>query len=765
MAHSANSNSSREVALARRRAMSAGGKAALPKSQQQAARTAPASAPAAPSPVSTPRASAPRVRTTAAADSGSSTARTAALARRKAMSTRGKQAVSTGDRTRTAASVAKSTAAAPAPVENKEDCGCGCKGRKEAAVETPRRERAATSSSRTSKRRNARKPMIAQNPAKAVSLARRKAQSTRGKAGVSPSGMTEAQTARAANPQLSGRELARALRDQRSRRGGSGKKKSAPSGRQRKKPETGGAQDAPWKVGASQTSNDQTVTGTMVGRSKPVTGDEQSTCRSITGTEYMGADVFRDFCGAEPPKAQRRAGVSATGRGNAVTGNEVGRSEKVTGDEPGTCKQVTGSEYIGAGQAEAFCGTKLQPAAVRQTRAETRKGKSVTGDNVGTSKNVTGGEAGVGRQLTGTQYMQLGETGNVPPKVGASATLRGGMVTGTLTGRSDKTTGDEPGSCRNVTGDDYVGQEQYQGCDVAAPTATDQKVGVSATPGGEAVTGTMTGRSGKVTGDEPGTCKTVTGTPYAGIENMTGFCEAPAAEAATARTAPNRRNFGSVMTGQQPGVAGKMTGADKGACEPVSGTPYVGGDQVVEACPATAAEPGSPDFPQAIGSAPLGDFSVEPPAHASDRSPISSAVTGSQYEHGAITGPFGMAAGKVTGTEQARFGSGADRVEEVPAAVEQHTDGRVMSRITGEGQDAGSKVTGDDWERGDRVTGTEGASAMVRNQSRRGAPMGGAMGARASEPVEAPKPVSRVTGSSGNTENGSLITFSGGARG
>ena len=62
------------------------------------------------------------------------------------------------------------------------------------------------------------------------------------------------------------------------------------------------------------------------------------------------------------------------------------------------------------------------------------------------------------------------------------------------------------------------------------------------------------------------------------------------------------------------------------------------------------------------------------------------------------------------------------------------------------------------------MTGTEGNSATVRNQSLRGAPMG-AMGARANAPVEAPAPVSRVTGSSGNTENGSLITYSGGARG
>lgn len=767
MAQSANTNSSREVALARRRAMSAGGKAALPQSQQRAMPSAPASssAPAAP-------AAAPRVRTSSGAAS-SSTARSAALARRKAMSTRGKQAVSSADRVRDAKNLAKSAAAAAAPRKQADDCGCGCggkgdcgdKGRSEKqATEAPKRERAAAVSSRASRVRNGRKPAIVQSPAKAASLARRQAQSTRGKAGISPSGMSEAQTARAANPQLSGRELARALRDQRSRRGGAGQKKSAPSGRQRKKPATGGAQDASWKVGASQTSHDQTITGTMVGRDAAVTGDEPSTCRTITGTEYLGADMFREFCQAEPPKAQRRGGLSATSRGNAVTGNEVGRSEKVTGDEPGTCKRVTGSEYIAAGQAEAFCGTKPQPGPVRLTRAETRKGKAVTGDNVGASKNVTGAEAGAERQLTGTQYMQLGERGNVPPKVGASATLRGGSVTGTMVGRGAKTTGDEPGACRNITGDDYVGQEQYQDFCAATPKADDRKVGVSKTLAGEAVTGTMTGRSGKVTGDEPGTCKAITGTPYAGSEQYEGYCEAPAQEQARARMTAARRNFGSAMTGQQPGIDGKMTGAEKGACETVSGTPYVGSDQAAVACPAVAAEPGAPDFPQPIGGAPWKDFSVEPPAHAADLAAASSAVTGSQYEHGRITGPFGMADGKVTGTEQARFGRGASRADDVPPAVEQHTDGRIKSRITGEGQDAGSKVTGDDWDRGDRVTGTEGASATVRNQSRRGAPMG-AMGARAATPAEAPAPVSRVTGSSGNTETGSLVTYSGGARG
>ncbi len=774
MAQSAKTNSSREIALARRRAMSAGGKASIPQSQQEATRSAPAKAQAA-APVSTPaRSSAPAARAAAprraaAGAPASSTARASSLARRKAMSTRGKQAVSSSDRIRTLENVPKAAAAAPAPRKDKGDCGCGCGGKGDCGDQA-RPEQAASSNApkraRSSRARNTRKPAIVQSTAKAASLARRKAQSTRGKAALTAGGMSEAQTARAANPGLTSRELSQALREQRSTRGKTCTGgKCRPTGKVRKTPESvGAATDQPWKVGASETARGQSVTGTMVGRDKDVTGDEASTCRSITGTEYLGADMFREFCQSEPQKTPMRTGVSATSRGNAVTGNEVGRSDKVTGDEPGTCKNVTGSEYVGAGQAEAYCGSKPQPGPIRQTRAETRKGKVVTGDNVGTSGKVTGAEVGAERQLTGTQYMQLGERGNVPPKVGASGTLRGGSITGTMVGRGAKTTGDEPGACRNVTGDDYVGQEQYQDFCAATPKADDRKVGVSSTLAGEAVTGTMTGRSQKVTGDEPGTCKAVTGTPYAGSEQYAAHCEAPAQNMAQARMAASKRKFGSAMTGQQPGVGGKMTGAEKGACEPVSGTPYVGTDQAAAVCPATAAEPGAPDFPRPVGGAAWDDFSVEPPAHASDRLTGSSAVTGSQYEQGQITGPFGMAAGKVTGTEQARFGHGPNRADEVPPALKEHSDGRVKSRITGEGQDAGPKITGDDWERGDRVTGTEGNSATVRNQSRRGAAMA-AMGARANEPAEATAPVSRVTGSSGNTESGSLITYSGGARG
>ena len=752
--------SGRALALARRKAMSSAGKAAVTSPAQAAA--APAAPAAAPAPTRAP---------SPAPVSGARSGRAASLARRKAMSSRGKVAVQSKDRVRTRpsdqAAAPKPSSADGAVAERKgEGCGCGCKGRRdEAAAAAPSTSMPSAGNGRA-KPRGTRRPSVATNPTRAASLARRRAQSSRGKAGVSAKGMTAAQTARATNPDLTGRELARVLRDQRSKRGNAGQKKSEPCGRQRptRGQNTAAAQDATWKVGASETTHGQTVTGTMVGRSRSVTGDEPSTCRAVTGTEYMGADIFREFCQSEPGKGVRRVGVSSTARGNSVTGNKVGRSKRVTGDEPGTCKRVTGTEYVGAAQGEAFCGTRSEAGPAKFSRSETRKGKAVTGNNVGRSDRVTGDEVGAQRELTGTQYMQLGD-GKAPAKVGRSATLRGGGVTGTMVGRGARMTGDEPGSCRNITGDDYIGQEQFRDFCAATPAPTDQKVGLSQTFGGKAVSGTMTGRSQRVTGDEPGTCKAITGTPYAGAEQYRNLCESDNYFDSDARMRPSKRTSGAVMTGLQPSIAGKMTGDSKGACETVSGTPYVGADQSAAACPATAAEPGSPDFPQPIGDTPWGQFSVLPPMHASESPPAAGGITGSRYEQGQITGPFGKAPGRVTGTEEARFGRreplNSDIHVEAPLV-----EGRVKSRITGEGISAGLKITGDDWDRGDRVTGTEGASAKARNPSRRGGPVV-AMAARlaGARNDDLPDPVSKVTGGSGNTEKGALITYSGGARG
>jgi hypothetical protein len=208
-----------------------------------------------------------------------------------------------------------------------------------------------------------------------------------------------------------------------------------------------------------------------------------------------------------------------------------------------------------------------------------------------------------------------------------------------------------------------------------------------------------------------------------------------------------------------------MTGAERGACEDVTGTPYVGSDQLAEACGAATSQ--DADFPQPLESQPWQQFSVQSPARAAQIArQRPGGVTGNRYEQGGrITGPFNMAADKVTGTEQFRFDRrGPERVRQPQAAVTVDEDARPTSRVTGEGISAGLNITGDDWDRGKHVTGTEGASARRRNPSRVG-PMSAMPAFQPKRNESLPEPTNKITGSSGSTDSGSLITVSGGARG
>ncbi len=797
------STSSREAALERRRALTTGGKQASSRftSGQSRVRTvvdarptrtgavpaAPASSPATPAPAAVaPQSAASRSlaaplsgRTHSAARPIANPSRDLVLARRDALSRRGKRADTSKDRTRTATDRAVPASAVPTSAASStapEKPACGCKGStKLASLSAPSRSDSFGSSrsdAAGSSRKVTAKRAAQHNPSRALVLARREALSKRGKSANTSSSTGAAAVVRQGNADLTTRELSQKLRELKSKVGSAGTSRSGgtrPSGPNRHGSKQAAAADAPWKVGVSETTSGQVVTGTQANRSTKTTGNEASTCRSITGTEYMGADIFRTFCQSEPVASQpAKVRVTATSHGNQVTGNEVGRSDKVTGDEPGTCKNVTGTEYVSANQSAAYCGTS-NPSPRKVGRSETRSGLAVSGVMVGRSEKVTGDESGSGKQLTGTQYVgdQSQLVGRAPTKVSTLNTIRGTGITGTHVGRSEHVTGDEPGSCRLVTGDEYVGSQQYDRFCGTKPAPEAAKVGFSFTNRAIVVSGTHTGRSGNVTGDEPGTCKVVTGTPYTGFEQAGDYCSNNQVAAIRQRTPVRGANR---MSGIQPGIGGSLTGADRGACEPITGTPYVGSDQMAQACGAASAS--DADFPNPLaGSQPWQQFSIQSPARAAhtahDRA---GAVTGTSYEQGSrVTGPFDLAGDKVTGTEQFRFDRRGGQLSRGPIAVAMapvsvDEDARPISRVTGEGISAGLKITGDDWDRGDRVTGTEGVSARRRNPTRTG-PMSAMAAQQPKRNEEVPEPVSRVTGSSGNTSAGSLITVSGGARG
>jgi len=590
---------------------------------------------------------------------------------------------------------------------------------KDRALASERRSRSGRPRAATGKKATASRGRL-------LSMARRAAMADRGRSGIEALGgrsRNAATTSLMRNAGVSSREIAKRVREERCTHGKCGDTGPRPSGRTRRQTRAE-SEPAPAKIGVSETASGQQVTGTKVGRSKRTTGDEPGACRAVTGTEYMGAEIFQEFCGQGPVAAPgRQATATTTDQGQTLTGNQVGRSTQVTGDE-----------------------------------------------------------TGAGRQLTGTPYTAPGPEG-APPKVQQTQTLSGQSVTGSMIGRRERMTGNEPGTCQRVTGNEYLGSEHFRGhCKTPPEPFGGKKVGVDATWHGQQITGSQIGRSQQVTGDEPGACEVVTGTAYLGAGPVLAHCGPEIAQAMTERTPVRRGTPGAGLTGIQPGIGGVMSGAAKGACQSVTGTPYLGQDQFFAACGEdSAATPGSADFPQPLSGGNWTSFSLNTPTRSAQSRTDERRVTGTAYDEtrSRITGPFNMAGDVVTGTDDFRLRrsgdvdphpDGTDPMAMYPAmpamiASEQPAEAP-RPRITGEGMDGGTRITGDDWGRNERVTGTEGTSAFGRNPTRRGTPMGAFAGARAYRDAQTRKaPELQITGSSGSTDRGALVTLSGGARG
>ena len=564
----------------------------------------------------------------------------------------------------------------------------------------------------------------------------------------------------------SGREVAKQRRLVRALVGRAETSSTAPrpNGRMRAKNET---QPAPPKVAIGHTLSGQSVTGTPVDVSRKVTGNEAGACKSVTGTEYLSLEQFSSVCGTRPAPGPAKVAVSSTLREQKVTGTEVGRAARVTGDEAGSCRSVTGTEYLSREQ-QTVCHAVPAPSPRKVSVMSSQGGQAVSGVEVGRSAKVTGNESGAARQLTGSQYFNATDFGQpagreAPPKVATVQTLAGSTVTGTEVGLSSKVTGDERGGCRAVTGTEYISAHQQGAvCATTEPVQAVRKVGQDQTWNDQAITGTRVGRSKQVTGDEYGGCAPISGTSYIGRQQYQGFCEPAQLDSQQALSRREALISAATVTGDRPGAGGSaMTGDQRGACSPISGTPYLGPDNRPQQC-GTSARFVAPARPQsaATPAASAKDFSIRPPSRQAQERASGTAVTGSAFSGQRITGAANKGGGLITGTPEFRHR------EHVPLVAPQGEGASAATKLTGEGSQSGARISGAAWQTSDRVTGTEGTSSLARNPSQRGEGRGVGMTAlqfRKAERVEQPQ--SRVTGSSGNTVKGAAVTLSGGARG
>ncbi len=400
----------------------------------------------------------------------------------------------------------------------------------------------------------------------------------------------------------------------------------------------------------------------------------------------VAGDKVRDYC------RERRRALSLLGKGALPV--KPGSLAGGAGGQTAARQRRLEQSLKGRGNAPASRPSgRVRPAAEAPAKVETGttlSGQEVTGTQVERTIKVTGNEPGTCRAITGTEYIGseqfegfcASKPAPAPAKVGASATSRGLTVSGPEVGRSSRVTGGEAGTCKPITGTEYLGSENFdEFCAGKGRTARPEKVAMGATARkGLAVSGSDEARASAVTGGEAGAKRGITGSQYndAGISRLT--INGPAKVALTHTIA------GRPVSGVEIGRSVKVSGDEAGACRAISGTEYLSNEQFQSICQ-TRPEAG----PEKVGEA------------ASDGG---QRITGNLVERtGKTTGNEPRAEGRVTGSQ---YEQTAPRESSATAT---RRPASVMSRSP--------KSSGDEPAGRGRVTGADYAGAALSAFGRR----------------------------------------------
>jgi hypothetical protein len=481
----------------------------------------------------------------------------------------------------------------------------------------------------------------------------------------------------------------------------------------------------PPKVTESGTQGGQRVTGIRIGEGRQVTGDERGTLMPVSGTPYIDTDSATAYRQAAP-----KVGLMRTAGGQTVSGTLVRSQVRITGDEAGGSVGITGKadprlddDLTARSSQGGFAGGQFQ-------RQANPHGSSVFGANLGRSVRSAGS-----RDRSRTLAIETTEKGQA--------------VTGSALGRSVRMTGDESGACRSVTGNQYLAPARAQaGCGGMPPATgagrpdpvTASKVSVSASWGGQRITGMDVEHNPRVTGDEPGSCAALTGSQYQGRSTAEDWCDTASAGAAAARRSGRAVRQ---VTGDTPLHGDTVTGIARGAGRDITGTPYHATVQ---------ADSAPPVDPVATLDNRFSVRSVQRAAHLL----AGTAAPAPAGNASRITGSFAVGGGKVTGNGEFLLRPRSVQAGDKPPA---------HNRISGEGMDGG-KITGDAWGAHRAVTGTDGAFAADRNPSERGPKAKAFAGStvfKSQAVYEEPKQL--VTGMFYFAKSGARVTLSGGAQG
>ena len=131
------------------------------------------------------------------------------------------------------------------------------------------------------------------------------------------------------------------------------------------------------------------------------------------------------------------------------------------------------------------------------------------------------------------------------------------------------------------------------------------KVSFSETLRGQAISGGHVGQ-GKMTGAEVGSCQRVSGTEYLGAEEFTTHCNNDLPPVAPSKISRTQTTHGQIVSGTEVGRSTSVSGDLAGQCQSVTGTEYLPADQSELFCqadaPKAATAPAAPAARERRGS-------------------------------------------------------------------------------------------------------------------------------------------------------------------
>jgi len=483
---------------------------------------------------------------------------------------------------------------------------------------------------------------------------------------------------------------------------------------------------------------------------------------------------------AQPIQYPPKVADTTTYGGRRVTGVRIGRGPNVTGDEPGASLPVTGSQYVGT-----ETGFQPRQTGIKVGAARTPGGLTVTGTLVRSQVEITGDEYKSGARITGeadqdpeddltqgrermayssAQFQRKAEphghsvfgtnlgraAKSVATRDRASAleASEGGLpITGTAVGRSARVTGDEEGAQRAITGDQYVTRGRGQPEPAARANATNTNRGgerIDPVTGAKVSESTTWGGQ-RVTGCDVEHQPNVTGDEYGATTYLTGTPYVGPAQVPADRhvTASGLAR----VTGDTPLNVEHVTGTQRGGDRAITGTTYFRAEPNEQGDKSEAKTNVIAEIEQR--------FSVRSPQREAQLRAGSEKLPENVQER--ITGSFAVGHGKITGNQEFHF---APR-----ASAEQRE--RARKRVTGEGRVEGPAITGSAWREHGRVTGTEDYIAAERNPSQRAGKPHGFASAQLFKDKGKHEPTKQmVTGMVGwSPKSAAKVTLSGGAQG